>query len=299
MNPRSFTATTFRQALEQRLRNQSRSGQDFVRRRQILVFHRFLARVAAEFGDAVTVKGALVLHARLHHSRITRDVDLGLMGTPGETLQRLQDAGRADLGDHMMFVVRPHDDHPVLEMAAMPYGGERFQVECSLGGSLYGDPFGVDVAFGERLFRAPDIAETPDVLAFAGILPPRIRLLPIETHIAEKVHAYTVPRPRPNSRVKDLPDLALLATVQPLDAKALRRGIEHCWTFRGTHALPTRFPDPSPLWAKPYARMAAQNELAWPTLAAVTTAVRAFLDPVLAGGLDATWDPAAWTWSCA
>ena len=46
-----------------------------------------------------------------------------------------------------------------------------------------------------------------DVLAFAGIAPPTLRLYPVETHIAEKLHAYTLPRPRPNSRVKDLPDL--------------------------------------------------------------------------------------------
>jgi len=53
-----------------------------------------------------------------------------------------------------------------------------------------------------------------DVLAFAGIAPPTLRLYPIETHIAEKLHAYTT-----------------------------------------------------------------------------------FLDPVLAGRLDATWAPAAWKWS--
>jgi hypothetical protein len=32
-----------------------------------------------------------------------------------------------------------------------------------------------------------------DVLAFAGIPPPRLRLYPIEMHIAEKLHAYTMP----------------------------------------------------------------------------------------------------------
>jgi hypothetical protein len=54
------------------------------------------------------------------------------------------------------------------------------------------------------------------VLAFAGIAPPTLRLYPIETHIAEKLHAYTMPRARPNSRVKDLPDLGLLATAKTI-----------------------------------------------------------------------------------
>ena len=63
----------------------------------------------------------------------------------------------------------------------------------------------------------PERVVAEDVLGVAGIAPPTLRLYPIETHIAEKLHAYTMPRPRPNSRVKDLPDLALLASVRPLD----------------------------------------------------------------------------------
>ena len=87
-----------------------------------------------------------------------------------------------------------------------------------------------------------------DVLAFAGIPPPTLRLYPIETHIAEKLHAYTMPRARPNSRVKDLPDLALLATAQTLEAKRLRAALEQTFTFRKTHALPVMLPDPLPAW---------------------------------------------------
>jgi hypothetical protein len=38
----------------------------------------------------------------------------------------------------------------------------------------------------------------------------------------------------------------------------------------------------------PYAAMAREDQLAWPTLDDVTSAAKAFLDPVLAGDLDAT-----------
>ena len=41
----------FKRALEDRLKSASASGVDFARRRQLLVFDRFLARVAATFGD--------------------------------------------------------------------------------------------------------------------------------------------------------------------------------------------------------------------------------------------------------
>ena len=41
----------FKRALEDRLKSSSASGVDFARRRQLLVFDRFLARVATTFGD--------------------------------------------------------------------------------------------------------------------------------------------------------------------------------------------------------------------------------------------------------
>ena len=51
----------FKQALEQRLKRASNNGVDFARRRQLLVFDRFLARVVAVLGDTVLLKGGLVL----------------------------------------------------------------------------------------------------------------------------------------------------------------------------------------------------------------------------------------------
>jgi hypothetical protein len=42
--------------------------------------------------------------------------------------------------------------------------------------------------------------------------------------------------------------------------------------------------------------MAREDQLAWTTLDEVTRAAKAFLDPVLAGDVDATWNPESWTW---
>jgi hypothetical protein len=66
----------FKQALEQRLRSNAANGLEFARKRQLLVFDRFLARVVARLDDAVTLKGALVLELRLERARTTNDVDL-------------------------------------------------------------------------------------------------------------------------------------------------------------------------------------------------------------------------------
>jgi hypothetical protein len=290
------TPLAFKQALEQRLRSSSATGVDFARRRQLLVFDRFLARLARVAGDAVTLKGGLVLELRLARARTTKDIDLRLMGSSDDVLEMLQEAGRLDLGDHMLFEVQPDADHPEIQNEGMRYDGFRYRTECRLAGMIYSRPFGVDVAFGDPLVGEPDVVVTDDILAFAGIAPPSLRLYPVVSHIAEKLHAFTMPRPRPNSRVRDLPDLALLATTGPIEGAALRRAIELTFEFRGTHSVPTRFPPPPEFWAAPYATMAENDDLAWKTLLEVTGAAETFLNPVLESAECGTWEPSSWLW---
>jgi hypothetical protein len=297
MTPRTYSSPeAFKQALEQRLRSVMKTGGEFARRRQLLVFDRFLARIVAVLGDTATLKGGLVLELRLERARTTKDIDLRLMGSPDDILAKLQEAGRRNLGDFMTFEVGPDNDHPEIKNDGMQYDGLRFRAECRLAGKVYGQPFGVDVAFGDPILGEPGVVLAKDVLAFAGIAPPTLRLYPVESHIAEKLHAYTMPRSRPNSRVKDLPDLALLATAQPIDAKRLRTALDQTFTFRKTHPLPVSVPAPPPAWESPYAAMAREDHLAWTTLGDATKAVQSFLDPVLAGVLSSTWDPLTWTW---
>jgi hypothetical protein len=252
----------FKAALEQRLKVTSKDGVDFARRRQLLVFDRFLARVSAALGNSVLLKGGLVLELRLERARTTKDVDLRVTGSPDKLLANLQQAGRQDLGDFMTFEVNPDAEHPTIENDGMQYEGQRFRAECRLAGKLYGQRFGVDVAFGDPIFGEPDVVTADDVLDFAGIAPPVLRLYPIETHIAEKLHAYTMPRKRPNTRVKDLPDIALLAGIQSLQAERLREALEQTFKHRATHPLPQALPDPPPSWSNSYQAMARENELA-------------------------------------
>jgi hypothetical protein len=286
----------FKQALEQRLKSMTGAGTDFTRKRQLLVFDRFLARVFDALGDAATLKGGLVLELRLERARTTKDVDLRLTGAPRQVLEKLQEAGRRALGDFMTFEVLPDADHPDIQNDGMKYDGFRFRAECKLAGKIYGQSFGVDVAFGDPIFGEPELVVAEDVLAFAGIAPPNLKVYPIETHIAEKLHAYTMPRQRPNTRVKDLPDIALLATVRAHDAQRLRAAMDQTFAFRGTHALPLAVPAPLDSWQTPYAAMARADQLPWPTLDAVTKAAQEFLDPVLGGSEAGMWNATAWSW---
>ena len=155
---RYATPLSFKEALEARLRASSKvSGQEQNRLRMRLVIDRFAARVSAEFGDDVVLKGGVALELRLAEARATKDLDLRLVGDPELTLARLQRAGRITLDDHLTFEVRADPRHPTIEADGMRYEGLRFRAQCWLAGKLYGGPFGVDAAFAEPMVGQPEL----------------------------------------------------------------------------------------------------------------------------------------------
>jgi len=121
-------------------------------------------------------------------------------------------------------------------------------------------------------------------------------LYPVVSHIAEKLHAFTMPRSRPNSRVRNLPDLALLATTGRIEGAELRLALERTFGYRRTHSIPGSVPAPPALWEGSYAAMASNDELIWKTLAEVVDAVSSFLNPVLASAAGGSWEPSEWRW---
>ena len=295
--PRAYaTPLAFKAAVEQRLRNEAAaSAMNLQRRRQLFIFDRFLARLFHLLEDTVVLKGGLVIELRLERARTTKDVDLRMVGSPDDVLTRLQEAGRLDLGDYLQFEVAADPRHPEIDAEGMAYQGLRYRAEAQLATTVYGVPFGIDVAFAEPMHGRPEEVQGSTFLEFAGVAPGRYRIYPLETHIAEKLHAYTLPRRRPNSRVKALPDLALLASARDLDGAALRSAIDRTFEHRATHPVPASVPAPPAAWAPVYARIAANDGLRWQTLERVTEAVQAFLDPVLAGELW-SWQAETWAW---
>jgi hypothetical protein len=288
------TADDFRRAIESKLRQRD-GGKNLYWLRELLIRDRFLARLTLVLGDLVVLKGGLALQFRLERARMTQDIDLRVSGDPASLLASLQEAGDIDLGDFMSFEVEPRPDGDEIVSEGVVYEGFRFRVRCRLDGKRYGE-FGLDAAYGDAIIGTPDLIAAPDLLDFAGIAPPVIRVYPIVSHLAEKLHAYTMPRQRVNSRVKDLPDIALLATTGPVDAAALRAALHATFTARATHPRPTLLAEPPPAWAAGYARIAAENDLPWKTLDEVTAAARSFLDPILNGHAHGAWSPDRWAW---
>ena len=76
----------------------------------------------------------------------------------------------------------------------------------------------------------------------------------------------------------------------------LRTAIDQTFGFRGTHDVPGSLPAPPGTWEEPYATIAKEDLLRWPTLDEAFEAARAFLDPVLVGLTNSRWDPDGWSW---
>lgn len=116
----------------------------------------------------------------------------------------------------------------------------------------------VDIGFSDPLAWEPEVIRGTDLLSFAGFDRIEVPALPLEQHVAEKVHAYTgrYSRGRSSSRVKDLIDLVLvkqsiqLDAVQ-LDAERLRTALVGVFEGRKQQALPEAFPPPPPEWKVP------------------------------------------------
>lgn len=297
MMRRYSSPADFKQALEERLRRAA-TGAEVQRRRQLVVFQRLLARVVPSLGCNLVLKGGLALEIRIDGARTTGDIDLALFGAEDALLERMQALGQLDLGDFMTFEIQSHKTNPEVAGDGVLYGGKRLRVECKLAGKIYGARFGMDIVFGGPMLGDATVIQGEDYLGFAGIAAPQLRLLPIETHIAEKLHAYTLPRTSPNSRVRDLPDMALLATVgEPLLGRRIADAIQQTFHARGTHVPPSVLPAPPEGWLRAYAALASDQRLRWRALGDVVTAVEAFLGPVLAAADCGTWDRERWGWS--
>jgi hypothetical protein len=150
-------AGAFKRALEDRLkRREQETGESLARLRQRSIFERFLARAVAHFGDRIILKGGIALQLRTEDARATQDVDLRMSGDPSRLLEDLGRAGRLALDDDFLtFTVEPNPKHPKFEGAGVTYEGQRFRVEATLAGKIFGTRFGVDVGFGDSMACPP------------------------------------------------------------------------------------------------------------------------------------------------
>ena len=263
------------------------------RLQQNVAFERLLARLP-HGGDWV-LKGGFALQLRYGlQARPTRDIDLRTPRSPTEALDVLrQTVSVATTADHFTFEL----GEVAQELQGAPGGSLRVRVVARVAGLEF-TTFHIDLSSGDALVDSPDLLRGPDLLGFAGIAPVEFPVYPIAQHLAEKLHAYTLPRVQENTRVRDLVDILIIALIETVEADRLSRSVEATFTTRGTHSIPERLPPPPAAWAQPFVRIAAEASNL-PTIALIEAhALAAGLwDPFLTNHVAGqTWLPAQRLW---
>src|SRR5712692_8006583 len=270
MEPKRYaTATAFRRALEDRLQDIARKESvDLQRLRRQVAFDRLLARLF-QGGEPRTIpwvlKGGYAMELRIKAARTTKDVDLTMRSasSSGEkkddkknlaVLEKLQESAAFSSDDFFVYTI----GEPISDLDAAPYGGARFPVEARVGGRVFVG-FHLDVGIGAAVMEALEVMEGRDWLGFAGIASPSLYMIPREQQVAEKLHAYTLPRQGAAiTRVRDLVDMVLLIESGTLAEAKVAEAIRVTFERRGTHAVPNVVPQPPADWQKPYDALAKE-----------------------------------------
>jgi hypothetical protein len=295
---RYATPGAFRAALEARVNRQAlTTGQGWlVRQRKLIVFERLMARLLLVAPDAWVLKGAVALNLRFgERARATKDLDLARQATEAAVASDLSEAEFAEIGDFFSFVIERTDVlHVATEGAAI-----RYRVQANLANRRF-ETFTLDVGIGNPGASSHDLLQGPGLLEFAGILPITIPVVTLDTHVAEKLHAYVhvYANGRRSSRAKDLVDLVLIRSAVTLEAKNLRSAITRTFGARGVSRLPRELPAPPSDWRVGYSQMAEEIGLE-PDLLAGHRLAAELLDPVLDGSAPdgARWNPQRGAWS--
>lgn len=265
MTTRFKTSADFRKSLESRLKTMAtEKGENLQRLRRKVAFDRLLARLFSSEEQSFFLKGGYAMEVRLKTARATKDIDLtSLKRLKGEgdllsamILEELRMLAQQDLGDFFVYRI----GEAQLDLDNAPYGGARYSVTALLDGKVF-VRFQLDVG-ADAVVTQTETMQGADWLGFCGIPSPVFSMISVEQQFAEKLHAYTLPRlERPNTRVKDLVDMVLLAKMRSMDFEALKEALRLVFKVRQTHSLPQKVDVPPQAWEVPYNELAKECAL--------------------------------------
>jgi predicted nucleotidyltransferase component of viral defense system len=267
MTTRFKTSTDFRKSLESRLKTMAtEKGENLQRLRRKVAFDRLLARLFSSEEQSFFLKGGYAMELRLKTARATKDIDLtSLKRLKGKSdllssmiLEELRTLAQQDLGDFFVYRI----GEAQLDLDNAPYGGARYSVTALLDGKVF-VRFQLDVG-ADAVVTRTETMRGIDWLGFCGIPSPVFAMISVEQQFAEKLHAYTLPRlERPNTRVKDLVDMVLLAKMRSMDLGVLKEALRLVFKVRQTHPLPEKIDMPPQAWEIPYNELAKECALIW------------------------------------
>ncbi len=285
----------FRQALTDRLKSLAAEGPwGLPELQRQIAYDRLLARLYLVDRDWI-VKGATALLARELGVRSTIDVDLYRDTAVAAAERELRDAVTADLGDWFTFELGP------ARSIRDGLDARRVPIEALIGPTVWVS-FHVDlVGAGPRMTGEPD-----EVPALARVGMPDVeqggyRAYPLVDHITDKIVAIFGRyggSGGPSTRYKDLVDLVAITRGASVEAVAQMAALNSEAEGRGL-ILPSRFEVPDrALWTRGYAAEARRSLLDTAgTLEEALEIVAPFVDPLLDGSAEGSWNPAAGGWS--
>jgi predicted nucleotidyltransferase component of viral defense system len=268
------SASAFRMALEERLRTESlTTGVTLSRLRKTVAFDRLLARLLEGEPEAWVLKGGLALQLRLQdRARTTKDIDLHTREQAAAALDLLISSALIDLGDYFRFEVA----RPTITGAPL-----RCTVRSTLAGRAF-ESFHIDLGCDEERVGSVARLRVTSLLEFADIPAVEFPCLPLEQHLAEKVHALVRSRgERDNSRVKDLVDIVLIAETSHVDPAELSAALVATFAADPSFGIPLGLPEPPHAWGPQYRALAKDLGLRAAALDDGIAVARVLIDPAL------------------
>jgi len=285
-----------RTALIARMRNTASEvrAHDPARRVHLVVaIDRFLVRLLI-----TTSWGAWVLKGgyanQLRHpqdARFTEDVDLRIDADIEDATPMITKAIALDLDGPFTFELASSPR----ELHGPPGGGLRYAILARLIGQEL-VRFKVDISSRDAVVGEFERYPSDPIVEQLGMTPGVFPVYPVTQQLAEKLHAYTLPRDVENTRAKDLADMLWLATRYDLSSDALIDACIATFDRRADHTWPPSPSAPPTIWARPYAVLRREMDLAPPTVEDAYLELMAFLKPILAADRRLRWDHETRAW---
>ena len=286
------SATAFERALSDRIARSSATlpyGVPQLRRQ--FAYGRMLARVFIHDPDRWVLKGATGLLARLPgQARHSMDIDFYFDGEVDAAIDSLRKAVETDLGDFFTF-----DIEPGTALTGVTTGSV-LRATAYLGDKVF-ESFRVDIVVLDTMTAEADLVSPIELVEVPGLRGADYRTHPIPDQIADKYAAMLgTYAGRPSTRYRDLVDLVLIVTSQPVDAFALRRAIESEQGRRGISSE-RRLVLPSADWREGYRQVAVETpNFRYLDADEALDIVQLLIAPAIVGSVTGVWSPDTLEW---
>jgi Nucleotidyl transferase AbiEii toxin, Type IV TA system len=295
VDPTYASPTAFRSALTDKLRAAARESRwSLPQLQRQIAYDRLLERLYSVDDDWI-VKGATALLARDIGVRASIDVDVYRAKVRDLAEAELREAVSRDLGDWFRFDVgrsQPSGDGARgVRLPVIAYVGTTEWVRFHV------DLVGPDVVMTGTPDHVPPLAR----VAMPEVEQHGYRAYPLVDHIADKVAAIFQrygAQQQPSTRYRDLVDLVSIVAAATVDASAQSAALRSEFQRRGL-TLPRTFDVPDrALWEQGYAAEVKRSLLSYAlTLDEALAIVKPFVDSLLDGSADGTWDREHGRWT--